>query len=88
MRMLMQRQDRGGYGRRNIIVLFDAFRIESANAVHRCLIMELAGLDFASLVMIRNYGFDDIVYLFKQCAEAVEFLHSLGISHGGTYVPS
>ena len=87
LRMLMQGRDRGGSGRRNIIELFDAFGIESANGVHRCLIMELAGLDFASLAVAMNYGFDDVVYLFKKCVETVECLHSLGISHGGTYIP-
>jgi serine/threonine-protein kinase SRPK3 len=80
----MQGGDRNDSGKRNIIQLFDAFDIDSPNGIHRCLVLELAGTNFADLVQLEEYAFDDIVHLFRQCVETVEYLHSLGISHGGT----
>ncbi|KAF2105293.1 kinase-like domain-containing protein [Lophiotrema nucula] len=82
LRKLILERDRGGIGRRNIIELFDAFEVESSNGVHRCLVLEPAGCSFADLVTFEEFGFDDVVYIFRQCVEAVEYLHSRGISHG------
>ncbi|KAK3942684.1 kinase-like domain-containing protein [Diplogelasinospora grovesii] len=82
LRKLMQGRNRDDSGRRNIIQLLDGFDLESPNGIHRCLVLELAASDFAYLVEFEHYGFDHAVYIFKQCVEAVEYLHSLGISHG------
>jgi serine/threonine protein kinase len=84
----MQDRQRDRPGRRNIIELFDAFDIESPNGIHRCLVLEVADLHFAELTELEGYDFDDAVYLFKQCVETVEYVHSMGISHGGMSVLS
>ena len=41
--------------------------------------LEVAGLHFAELTELEGYDFDDAVYLFKQCVETVEYVHSMGI---------
>lgn len=58
------------------------------NGIHRFLVLEVAGLHFAELTVSEGYDFDDAVYLFKQCIETVEYVHSMGISHGGMFVLS
>jgi hypothetical protein len=50
--------------------------------------LEVADLHFAELTELEGYDFDDAVYLFKQCVETVEYVHSMGISHGGMSVLS
>ncbi len=87
LRKLMQGRNGNDSGRRNIIELFDAFDVESPNGIHRCLVLEPAGTHFADLAQLEHYGLDDVVYIFKQCVETVEYLHSLGISHGGSLNP-
>jgi hypothetical protein len=86
LRKLMQGRQRDSLGRRNIIELFEAFDIESPNGIHRCLVLEVAGLRLSELADLSRYGFYDRVYLFRQCVQAVEYLHSMGISHGGAFV--
>jgi serine/threonine protein kinase len=88
LRKLMQDRQRDRPGQRNIIELFDAFDIESPNGIYLCLVLEVAGLHFAELTELEGYDFDDAVYLFKQCVETVEYVHSMGISHGGMSVLS
>jgi serine/threonine protein kinase len=87
LRELMKGRDRGGSGKRGIIKIYNAFDMESTNGFHRCLVLELGGEYLPRFVTYMNYGFDDIVPLFKQCVEAVEYVHSQGISHGSTYIP-
>lgn len=82
----MEGRDHDCPGRRNIIELFAAFDMESANGTHRCLVLELAASDVATLIQCAPYTFLDRLYLFRQCVEAVEYLHSLGISHGGKHI--
>ena len=86
LRKLMQGRQRDSLGRRNIIEFFEAFDIESPNGIHRCLVLEVAGLRLSELADLSRYGFYDRVYLFRQCVQAVEYLHSMGISHGGAFV--
>jgi serine/threonine protein kinase len=88
LRNLMQGRHRDASTGRNIIELFDAFDIESPNGIHRCLVLELAAPNLADLVQMENYSLEDRIYLFAQCVETAEYLHSLGISHGGTLAPS
>jgi serine/threonine-protein kinase SRPK3 len=83
LRKLMQGRQHESPGRGNVLELFDAFDIESHNGIHRCLVLDVVGQDFVELAEVKSYGFNDAIYIFKQCVEAIEYLHSMGISHGG-----
>jgi serine/threonine-protein kinase SRPK3 len=75
-------------GSKYILSLLDSFEVESPNGTHTCLVMEPQGpsiLDFCNRCEPYRLpgGFARIVC--PQLATAVEYLHSRGIVHGGSF---
>ncbi|KAK4033258.1 kinase-like domain-containing protein, partial [Parachaetomium inaequale] len=85
LRLLMQSRDHDSRGGHKIIELFDAFDIESANGIHRCLVLELAAGSLVDIKHHEEFTFDQHLVMFKQCVQAVAHLHSQGLVHGGNH---
>ncbi|TLS22085.1 uncharacterized protein PpBr36_09516 [Pyricularia pennisetigena] len=80
LRRLMQGRADDAPGSRHIIRLLDAFNVESPNGIHRCLVLEQAGSALSALDGVAQ--FNDMINIFRQCATAVEYMHSMGVVHG------
>ncbi|KAL5937059.1 hypothetical protein ACKVV1_010519 [Pyricularia oryzae] len=80
LRRLMEGRKDGAPGSNHIIQLLDAFTFESPNGHHRCLVLEQAGQTFA--VFFGSSQFGQMIDIFRQCAAAVAYMHSMGIIHG------
>ncbi|KAI6519049.1 hypothetical protein MCOR10_006829 [Pyricularia oryzae] len=80
LRRLMKGRAGDAPGSRHIVQLLDAFDIESPNGIHRCLVLEQAGSPLVALDGVAR--FSEMIKIFRQCAAAVEYMHSMGVVHG------
>ena len=84
LKFLEQRNDSGS-GRQYIAVLLDHFQIEGPNGSHLCLVSELLGPALSQLAFSRKQLRGSVARrIARQAVEAVVWLHSHGVCHGGT----
>ena len=78
-------------GRGNIISITDKFRVEGPNGTHTCHVSHLSGPSMGQLIQTawqtagsRQLRGSLARRLARQLAEAVQYLHSVGMVHGGS----
>jgi serine/threonine protein kinase len=78
-----------GNGKKHIIGLYDAFDLQlaakdSSLLTCRCLVLELASGNLDDILTLDPpWSFGDRLKIFVQCVRAVEYVHSVGLCHGG-----
>jgi serine/threonine-protein kinase SRPK3 len=84
-KLMARRSSSTQVGRDRVICFFDAFDHESPIGSHRCLVLEAGGPTLGDLVRRsrERIALRGLIRLFRQCVEAVAFIHLSGITHGG-----
>lgn len=90
---LLERHSRGNLSAHYIIQLLDFFTHEGPNGVHTCLVFELLGPSIDKVLADYHEGHDElcpdtILRMSTQLLEAVKFIHSAGMCHGGESLSS
>lgn len=84
LKFLEQRDD-SGPGRQHIAFLLDHFQIEGPNGSHLCVVSEILGPALSQLALSGKQLRGSVARkVAHQAVEAVAWLHSHGICHGGT----
>lgn len=83
---LLERQ--GDLSEHYVVQLLDSFTHKGPNGVHQCLVFELLGPSVDKVLADYHEGHDElcpetILRMSTQLLEAVKFIHSAGMCHGG-----
>lgn len=73
---------KGHAGHPNVLVLSESFQLEGPNGTHRCLVLPVLGPKVKDITLTGSLRHD----ICLQIAEALDFLHQIGICHGGTSI--
>lgn len=84
----LERHSRGSLSTHYIVQLLDSFTHKGPNGVHPCLVFELLGPSVDKALADYHEGHDKlcsdtVLRMSTQLLEAVKFIHSAGLCHGG-----
>lgn len=81
----LKQKDDGGLGRQYISFLLDHFQIDGPNGLHLCLVSKVFGPALSQLTVSGKQLRGSVArQISRQAVEAVAWLHSHGVCHGGT----
>ena len=80
----LKQQKSDHHGRQYLALILDHFELDSANGQHLCLVSEVLGPTISGLALLDKQLRGSIARkVARQLVEAVAFLHSVGVCHGG-----